>query len=124
MNLEEAINIHIVNERKDLHPANHSTVIHRAALHIKVYERAPRDSRGLKALLEKKKKELARAKSVEVREDLYTEMQACERLLGMVRACKGGKRWKVLHPDFISIELSTYHIDYFYNTYGESLHGL
>jgi len=91
MDLEGAIKLHVDNERKDIRPTKHPVIDLRAEVHIRVFESAPRNSCALKAFLERKKKELGRAKSVDMREDLYAEVQVCERPLGMLRACENGE---------------------------------
>jgi hypothetical protein len=83
--LEEAIKIHLNNERKGIRPGTHTRVKRNIELHIRIFEKAPRDSKSVKALIERRKQVLDHPNSIEKREDAYVELQAYERLLGMIR---------------------------------------
>lgn len=59
---------------------------HNIELHIKTIEQAPRNSRPLEDLIAWKRQEMNKANDANVADRIYIELQALERLYGIVYA--------------------------------------
>jgi hypothetical protein len=89
--LEQAINLHLEGQRKWICPHNNPIVNQSTELHIETIEGAPRDSASLYKRIADKKKQKEKACEVIQIQDINTEIDALERLLGMVRRCEKGE---------------------------------
>jgi hypothetical protein len=89
--LETAIKIHLDGQRGWIRPQNNSILNHSTELHIKTIEGTPRDSASLYKRIADKKKQKDKAGEVTQLQDINTEINALERLLGMVRKYEKGE---------------------------------
>jgi hypothetical protein len=89
--LEQALKMHIEGQRKWIQPQTNPAVNHSTELHIKTVEGAPRDSTSLNKRIAEKKKQKARAWESAQIQDINTEIDALERVLGMVRKHEKGE---------------------------------
>lgn len=89
--LEEAIKIHIDNQRKRILPQHHSAINAVKELHIETIEKAPRDSASLQKAIETKRLEKDRARVIDDTQKIWTELDALEYLMALVRRFEAGK---------------------------------
>jgi hypothetical protein len=91
MDLGTAIKMHIENERKWINPHNNPIINHNIKLHIKTIEQAPKNSKPLEDLIDRKRQEKNKASHADVADRIYIELQALERLYGIVYAYEHGE---------------------------------
>jgi hypothetical protein len=91
MTLEEALSIHLENERKWIRPQNNPLVNRHTEMHIKIITEAPRNSKKLKKLIEDKKWQIEKSMTRDVTSDLVCELFALQRLHAMVSAAERGQ---------------------------------
>jgi hypothetical protein len=91
VNLDEAIKIHVENERKCLNPLVNKIIQVHTKLHIRIFEQTPRDSKMIERLIATKEKEMEQSDDIVRTQRLWTEIQALQRLLVMVQKSENGK---------------------------------
>lgn len=91
VDLEEAIRIHLENERNSVKGLEGSLVFRNTEIHIRVFEHAPRNSRLLEWTIGQTKRKMQRCNNAEKRDMLYVELMAYERLFAMVKCAEAGR---------------------------------
>ena len=89
--LEQAIKMHLDNQRKMILPQNNTLYNELKELHIRIVEKAPRDSGSLLKKIETRKAEKDRATNVLNTQKLIHELNALEWMLAIVRRSEAGK---------------------------------
>jgi hypothetical protein len=92
IDIETAIKKHIENERKRIRSQNNPIINYQIELYIKtIGEATPKDSKSLASLITKKKSEMRAAAGISIRDKLCIELQAHERLYGIVQRTECGE---------------------------------
>jgi hypothetical protein len=91
LTLDDAIKTHLANKRKYLESIISEAVIRHTQLHISIFERTPKDDKVIKRRIIAKEKEKDRARYAITTEHLWTEIQALQELLAMVRKHERGE---------------------------------
>jgi hypothetical protein len=86
--LEQAIKMHLDNQRKWIQPQTNPAINHSTELHIKTVESAPRDSASLYKRIAEKKRQKDKAWEVTQVQDINTEINALERISGILNPFK------------------------------------
>ena len=94
--LDDAIRIHLANQKKYLLSIISGDVWHPTEIHIGVFEQTPSDTKVIERLIKQKEKDYDQACNALTTERVWTELQALEDLLSMFRRHERGEDLSVV----------------------------